>query len=109
LDYDKIPIQKIQFLLIVFYGDVLFELLPLLNAHGSSEMQGMDRKNDGHAWCKVIATNIKNNFGLNFKKTCCLGHLCCVEDDCENFVRSASHNGIFWCDENIHILVIGQM
>jgi hypothetical protein len=23
LDYDKIPIQKIQFLLIVFYGDVL--------------------------------------------------------------------------------------
>jgi hypothetical protein len=26
LDYDKIPIQKVQFLLIYFDGDVLFEL-----------------------------------------------------------------------------------
>jgi hypothetical protein len=67
---------------IVFDGDVLFELSPLLlNAHGSSKMQGMDRKNDGHAWCKVITTNIENNFGLSFKKIRCLGHLHCVQDD----------------------------
>ncbi len=110
LDYDKIPIQKIQFSLTVFYGDVLFELLSLLpNFHGFSKMQGMDRKKDGHAQCKVITTNIKNNFGLNFKKTCCLGHLCCVQDDCEIFVRFAFHNGTFRCSENIHILVVGQL
>ncbi len=72
-------------------------------------MQSMDRKNDGHAWCKVITTNIKNNYGLSFKKTCCLGHLCCVQDDCEDFVRFAFHNGTFGCVENIHILVVGQM
>jgi hypothetical protein len=30
LDYDKIHVQKVQFLSIVFDGDVLFELLPLL-------------------------------------------------------------------------------
>jgi hypothetical protein len=57
LDYDKIPIQKWS---IVFDGDVLFELLPLFpNVHGSSKMHGMDRKNNGHIWCKVITTNIK--------------------------------------------------
>jgi hypothetical protein len=39
LDYDKIPIQKVQFLPTIFYGDVLFELSPLLlNVHGSSKM-----------------------------------------------------------------------
>jgi hypothetical protein len=27
-------------------------------------MQGMDKKYDGHAWCKVITTNIKKKLGL---------------------------------------------
>jgi hypothetical protein len=95
-------------LLIVFDGDVLFELPPLLpNAYGSSKMHGMDRKNNGHAWCKVITTNIKNSFGLTFKKIHCLGHLCCVQDDCDNFVHSAFYNETFWCGESVHILVIG--
>ncbi len=55
----------------------------------------MDKKNDGHACCKVITTNIKNNFWLSFKKTRCLGHLRCVQDDYENYVRSASRNETF--------------
>lgn len=38
-------------------------------------MQGMDINYDGHVWSKVIITNIKNSFGLSFKKACCLGHL----------------------------------
>ncbi len=40
----------------------------------SSQMQGVDIKYNGHAWSKVIITNIKNSFGLCFKKACCLGH-----------------------------------
>jgi len=60
-----------------------------------SQMQGMDRKYDGHVWCRVITTNIKNNFGVNFKKACCLGHLRCLYDDYENFVRIGSCNEIF--------------
>jgi hypothetical protein len=76
LDYDKTLVQKVQFLPTLFDGDALFELLPLLpKVHGSSKMQGMDRKNDGDAWCKVITTNIKNSFGLNFRKIHYLGHL----------------------------------
>jgi hypothetical protein len=89
-------------------GDVLFELSLLLpNARGSSKMQGMDRKNNGHAWCKVITINIKNSFGLNFKNTHCLGHLHYVQDDCENFVHFAFCNETLWCNENVHILVVG--
>ncbi len=65
LDYNKIYFQKVQFLSIAFNGDFLFKLPPmLLTTHTPLQMQGMDRKYDGHAWCKVITTNIKNNFGF---------------------------------------------
>jgi hypothetical protein len=52
-------------------------------------------KYDGHAWCKSVTTNIKNLFGLSFRKVHCLGHSWCVQDDCENFVHFASHNETF--------------
>jgi hypothetical protein len=49
LDYDKIPLQKVQFLLIAFDGNILFELpLILSTTHNPSQMLGMDKKNDGH-------------------------------------------------------------
>jgi hypothetical protein len=67
------------------------------------------KKNDGHAWCKVITTNIKNSFGLNFRKMFCLGNFYCVQDDCENFVHSIFRNETFWCNESVHIPIIGQM
>ncbi len=38
----------------------------------------MDRKYNGHVWCKVIITNIKNSFWLSFRRVCCLGHLQCM-------------------------------
>jgi hypothetical protein len=40
-----------------------------------SQMQGIDRKYNGHVWWKLVTTNIKNSIGLNFKKARCLGHL----------------------------------
>jgi hypothetical protein len=65
LDYNKIPFQKVQFLPIAFNGDVLFELPPMFpTIHMPLQMQGMDRKYDGHAWCKMITTNIKIVLGL---------------------------------------------
>jgi hypothetical protein len=108
LDYDKILMWKVQFLPIAFDGDVLFELLPiLLTAHNPSQIQGMDRKYDGHVWCELVTTNIKISFGLNFRNVRCLGHLRCVQDDCENFVHSTSQT--FWCGECAHILILVQM
>jgi hypothetical protein len=69
LDYDKIFLQKVQFLPIAFNGDVLFELLPIfLITQDPSQMQGMDTKYDGHAWCKLVTTNIKNSFGLTSRR-----------------------------------------
>ncbi len=66
LDYDKIIILVISFLPTTFNGDILFELPPLSPSNPSSlHMQGMDRKYDGHAWSKVITTNIKNSFGFS--------------------------------------------
>jgi hypothetical protein len=110
LDYDKIPFQKVQFLSITFNGDVLFKL-PLFfpTLHMPLQMQGMDRTYNGHVWNKVITTNIKKKIGLNFRKARCLGHLCCVQDECEHFVLCASRNEIFWCGECKHILVVGQL
>jgi hypothetical protein len=65
LDYDKIPFQKVQFLSITFNGDVLFKL-PLFfpTLHMPLQMQGMDRKYNGHVWNKVITTNILKKLGL---------------------------------------------
>ncbi len=92
----QIFLQKIQFLLTIFNGDVFFKLpFVLSTTHKPLQIQGMDRKYDGHAWCKVITTHIKNNFGLNFRKARCLGHLWCLHDDCENFVHIGSRNEIF--------------
>ncbi len=108
LDDNKILIQKVQFLLIVFDGDVFFKLPSLPpNAHNSSQMQSMDKKYDDHVWCTVITNNIKNNFGLNFKKARCLGHLRCVHDDYENFVHFDFRNECFYSGKCIHIPIIG--
>jgi hypothetical protein len=90
------PSPKIQFLPITFDGDILFELPPIhSNVHNPSQMQNMDRKYDGHAWNKLIINNIKISFGHNFKKARCLGHLWCVQDDCQNFLRFTTHNETF--------------
>jgi hypothetical protein len=43
----------------------------------------MNKKYNGHAWCEVITTNIKNSLGLNLRKAHCLSHLHYVHDDCE--------------------------
>jgi len=60
-------------------------------------MQGMDIRYDGHAWSKVITTNIKNSFGFSFKKVHYLGHLRCVQID--YFICFNAHNEITWVGE----------
>ncbi len=69
----------------------------------------MDRKYNGRAWNKLVTTNIKNSFGLSFKKAHWLGHLQCVQDDCENFLCSTIHNETLWCGECTHIPILGRM
>jgi hypothetical protein len=74
LNYNKIKVQYVSFLPIIFNDDIIFELLPIhLPIGHSGQMQGMDCKYDGHVWCKVKTSNIKKKFGLGFKSTKCWG------------------------------------
>jgi len=69
LDYNKIKIEYVSFLPITFNDNIIFEMtrpIYLPNGH-FGQMQGMDRKYNGHAWCKVKTSNIKNGFGLGFR------------------------------------------
>ncbi len=67
LEYVTMRVEVINFLPMKFDGDVLFELPPIYKPMGvSKHVQGMDRKYDGHIWCKVKMTNIKNSFGSGF-------------------------------------------
>jgi hypothetical protein len=96
LDYDKILLEKVQFLSIAFNGDVLFKLSLMFSiVHNLSQMQDMDRKYNGHVWCKLVTTNINFLFGIKLRKVHCSGHLWCVHDDCENFLFFASCNETF--------------
>jgi hypothetical protein len=76
LDYNIMKIEALSFLFVRFNGDVLFEFPLVHKLMGlSKRMQGMDRIYNGHTWCKVKMSNIKNPFGLGFKSTKCLGCL----------------------------------
>jgi hypothetical protein len=80
LDYDVITIEFVNCFPTKFNGD-LFELPPLHHSLGhSDQLQGMDKKYNGHTWCKLWTSKIKNVFGLGFRTKKCLGHLCCQND-----------------------------
>jgi hypothetical protein len=68
LDYNKIKIEYVSSLPITFNDNIIFEMSPICLPIGHfGQMQGMDRKYNGHAWCKVKTSNIKNDFGLGFR------------------------------------------
>ncbi len=51
LDYGAITIEFVNCFPTKFNGDILFELPP--SHHLLGQLQGMSRKFDGHAWCKL--------------------------------------------------------
>jgi hypothetical protein len=54
LDYNAIKIEFVNYLATKFNSDILFELLFVHHLLGHSrQLQGMDRKYIGHAWCKL--------------------------------------------------------
>jgi hypothetical protein len=109
LDYNKIKIQYVSFMPITFNDNIISELPPIyLQTSHFGQMQGMDRKYDGHAWCKVKTSNIKNNFGLGFISNKCLGHLHCDNDSCEHFLHFFVQNKISWTGDSTQIPLIGQ-
>ncbi len=54
LDYGAITIEIVNYLPTKFNGDILFELPHMRHSLGHFEqLQGMDRKYNGHVWCKL--------------------------------------------------------
>ena len=68
--------EVVKFLPVEYNGDSIFELPPLAIVKGGfSQLDGMDRKRDGHVWTETATTNISDPSGiLIFKYVKCMGH-----------------------------------
>jgi hypothetical protein len=54
LDYEVITIEFVNYLPTKFNGDILFGLPRICHPLGQpGQLQGMDKKFDGHVWCKL--------------------------------------------------------
>jgi hypothetical protein len=102
-NYNTCHIENVPSIPPTFDGDVLFELPPINNPDGhSGQMQRTYKKYDGHSWCKVKTTNIKNDFNLTFHMTSCLGHLECQNHFYNYLVLNGNPNEIAWISDTIH-------
>ena len=99
LDLSTIKHETVPFLPPVFDGDVIFELPPCgpsSSASRARNLEGMDKRYDGHPWCKLVTTNIHNSDHLKFRKSYCAGHLVCENAHCEYLKRASKKNELEW-------------
>jgi hypothetical protein len=79
LDFGSMKFFNVSFLLRNFNGDILFERLPIRHPMGySRQMQVIDVKCNGHVWCKMKTTSIRNYISIGFKTTKCLA-ICTIK------------------------------
>lgn len=110
IDFDAIKYQKVQFLPARFNGDVLFELPPCRGSTSRARgMEGMDKRYDGHAWCRTMMSNIHNDLGLKFRKLHCIGHLICENTKCDYRTRASKSNETEWIGTTRHPFSLGQI
>jgi hypothetical protein len=86
VDYDSVQHLKVDFPPPVFNDDVVFEFPSIHRSSASTQvglMLGMDKRHDGHVWTRTNTSHIKNDMGLTFRSTSCVGHLHCDNQDCE--------------------------
>ena len=99
MDLSTIKHETVPFLPPVFDGDVIFKLPPCgpsSSATGARNLEGMDKRYDGHPWCKLVTTNIHNSDNLKFCKSYYAGHLVCENANCEYLKRASKKNEIEW-------------
>jgi hypothetical protein len=86
IDYESVRHEKVEFLPSIFDGDVIFEFPPLGPDAPHSHVRlmfGMDKRFNGHAWCRTKTSNITNDLGLTFRFSSCVGHLRCHNEGCD--------------------------
>ena len=99
MDLSSVRHETVPCLPAVFDGDVIFELPPCgrtSSASGAKNLEGMDKRYDGHPWCKLVTTNIHNSDNLKFRKSYCAGHLICENSNCEYLKRASKRNETEW-------------
>ena len=98
LNYDRIPYYKVQYLQPSYNGNAIFELLPSCVSASTSKntIDGMNKRFDGHTWCRTITSNIHNSQGLTFRKSLYIGQLVCNNKNCNFFARSSKRNETKW-------------
>ena len=99
MDLSTMKHEMVPFLPSVFDGDVIFELPPCgpsSSASGAKNLEGMDKRYDGHPWCKLVTTDIHNSDHLKFRKSYCTGHLICENANCQYLRRASKKNEIEW-------------
>ena len=99
MDLTSVTHETVPYLPAVFDGDVIFELPPCgrtSSASAAKNLEGMDKRYDGHPWCKLVTTNIHNSDNLKFCKSYCAGHLVCENSNCEYLKRASKRNETEW-------------
>ena len=99
LNFSTLEVRRVKYLPPIFDGLLIFELPPLSTTADvkiGRLLDGMDKKYDGHVWCKTKTTNIKNDIGLTFRRAVCVGHIQCQNDVCSFFIRSSKRNDTEW-------------
>jgi hypothetical protein len=90
--------HRVKYLPRRYDGNAIFELpaLPLPKEGAAGRLEGMDHKNDGHAWMETQTTNLCNRGSqLSFKFVKCLEHLRCLNPNCPHFTRTKNHNDMY--------------
>jgi hypothetical protein len=98
IDYNKIAYHKVQYLPPSYNGDVIFELPPSRVSTSTSKntMDGIDKRFDGHTWCRTITSNIHNSQGLTFRKSSYAGQLIYNNQNYNFMFRSSKRNETEW-------------
>ena len=111
MDLSTVKHETIPCLPPVFDGDVIFEFPPCGPSSSASEaknLEGMDKRYDGHPWCKLVTTNIHNPDNLKFRKSYCTGHLVCENANCEYLKRASKQNETEWSGYIVIPFTIGE-
>ena len=90
MDYASVPHRIVDFLPSIYDNDIIFELPPLAVGASYSKaknLQGMDKKYNGHCWCVTKTSNISNDMGLTFRRSSCTSHLRCSNLECDYLKR----------------------
>jgi len=106
--------HRVQFLPAVYNDDIIFELPPCRSSSSSltaRNLEGMDKRYNGHLWCKsskVLTTNILNNDNLKFCKSYYAGHLHCKNLECGYLKRASKKNKTEWTGYTTFFFVVGD-